>query len=62
MKRYIGFIVKAFVLAGVFSQTIMAGTDYGLDSKAIDEPIYLTLYGIGLLYIGLYSKDQQDLS
>ena len=60
MKRYIWFVIKAIIVAVIFSQTTMADTGYPFIGEAIDEPIYLTLCGLGLLYLGLYKKDKQN--
>lgn len=54
MKSSIVFFIKIFVVGLVLSQTTTADTGYNLIGVAIDEPISLTICGLGLLYLGLY--------
>lgn len=61
MKRGIIFVIKALVVGLVLSQTTTADTGYGLIGLSIDEPISLTMCGLGLLYLGLYrAKESQQ--
>lgn len=57
MKKYLSFLIKA-ILIGVFvSQTTAADTGYQVMGFSIAEPIYLSLCGLALLYLGIYSKN-----
>ncbi len=59
MKRGMIFFVKAVTIGLVLSQTMTADTGYSWINLPIDEPISLTICGLGLLYLGLYkAKDK----
>lgn len=59
MKRGINFFIKTLVVGLVLSQTTTADTGYSLIGLAVDEPISLTICGLGLLYLGLYRSKEQ---
>lgn len=54
MKKVMVFLTKAFVISLLLSQTTTSDTGYRLIGNPIDEPIYLTICGIALLFLGLY--------
>lgn len=61
MKRGISFFIKAIVISLVLSQTTTSDTGYQFIGNPIDEPLFLTLCGIALLFLGLYkTKEQQQ--
>ena len=54
MKNYIMFIVKSVIIGNIIVQTTTADTGYNFVGNAIDEPIFLSLCGLALLYLGAY--------
>lgn len=54
MKNYIMFLVKSVVIGVVIAQTTAADTGYNFIGNSVDEPIFLTLCGLALLYLGVY--------
>lgn len=58
MRRGLIFFVKTLVVGLVLSQTTTADTGYGFIGLAVDEPISLTICGLGLLYLGLYRSKE----
>lgn len=60
MKRGISFFIKAIAISLVLSQTTTSDTGYQLIGNPIDEPLFLTLCGIALLFLGLYKKKDQQ--
>lgn len=60
MKSSMIFFMKILVVGLVLSQTVTADTGYNLIGVAIDEPISLTICGLGLLYLGLYSAKNKS--
>lgn len=60
MKNYVSFLVKAVVIGVFVSQTTVADTGYQVMGLSIAEPIYLSLCGLALLYLGIYSKTNGD--
>lgn len=62
MKRGLIFFLKTLVVGLVLSQTTTADTGYGLIGLSVDEPISLTICGLGLLYLGLYKAKESKQS
>ena len=56
MKNYLYFFIKSTIIGVVAIQATAAETGYQLISNPIAGPIYLSLCGFGLLYLGLYRK------
>ncbi len=54
MKSSVVFFIKILVVGLVLSQTTTADTGYQFIGFSIDEPIYLSLCGILLVYLGVY--------
>jgi hypothetical protein len=54
MKRGLLFFIKAIAISLFLSQTTTSDTGYQLIGNPIDEPIFLTICGIALLFLGLY--------
>lgn len=59
MKGGIKVLSKVIIIALVFAQTTAAETGLALPGIANDlnEPLYLTLCGIGLLVLGMKTKN-----
>lgn len=57
MKNYLSFFLKSLVIGIIAIQATAAETGYQLLSNSIADPIYLSLCGFGLLYLGLYKKN-----
>lgn len=53
MKRLMLFFIKIVVVMGLLSQTTTSDTGLTLITNQINEPISLTICGIGLLAFGL---------
>ncbi len=59
MKGAVKFVSKLIIVGLVFAQTSAADTGINLPvigSSGINEPLYLTLCGIGLLLLGARSR------
>ena len=57
MKAPVKFLSKVSIAAVVFAQTSTADTGLPMmGESALNEPLYLTLCGLGLLVIGLRSN------
>lgn len=54
MKRGLLFFIKAIAISLFLSQTTTSDTGYQFIGNPIDEPIFLTICGIALLFLGLY--------
>lgn len=54
MKRGLIFFIKAVAVGLLLSQTTTSDTGYALIGNPIDEPIFLSICGIALLFLGLY--------
>lgn len=54
MKRGLFFFIKAIAVMLLLSQTTTSDTGYQLMGNPVDEPIFLTLCGLGLLFLGVY--------
>ncbi len=59
MKRAIIFFIKAIAISLVLSQTTTSDTGYRLIGNPLDEPLFLTVCGIALLFLGLYKTKEQ---
>ncbi len=53
MKRILFFFIKVVAVMVVLSQTTTSDTGFTLINDQINEPMALTLCGIGLLCLGL---------
>lgn len=60
MKRAISFFIKAIAISLVLSQTTTSDTGYSLIGNPLDEPLFLTVCGIALLFLGLYKTNEQQ--
>lgn len=62
MKRIVFFFIKIVVVMGLLSQTTTSDTGFSLITNQINEPISLTICGIGLLAFGLLGshKSKKD--
>ncbi len=57
MKGKFKFFTKTAVVIAVFAQTSIADTGLpSIDMGGLNEPLYLTLCGIGLLILGATGK------
>lgn len=57
MKGRILFLSKIAIVAALFAQTTIADTMLPMiGTNGLNEPLYLTLCGIGLLVLGARSK------
>ncbi|HEY7771946.1 MAG TPA: hypothetical protein VIC26_02105 [Marinagarivorans sp.] len=57
MKGRILFLSKIAVVAALFAQTTIADTMLPMiGTNGLNEPLYLTLCGVGLLVLGARSK------
>lgn len=57
MKRPVKFLSKAALAIAVFAQTSTADTGFTLlDNSSFNEPLYLTLCGLGLMLLGIKSR------
>jgi hypothetical protein len=54
MKRGLLFFIKAIAISLLLSQTTTSDTGYQLIGNPVDEPIFLTICGIALLFLGLF--------
>lgn len=61
MKRGLGFFIKSLAvsLVLVLSQTSISDTGYSFIGNPLDEPIFLTICGIALLFIGFYKTNKE---
>lgn len=59
MNNYLSFFVKAIITGVIAIQATAAETSYQLISNSIADPIYLSICGFGLLYLGLYKKSTE---
>lgn len=57
-KGLSSFFIKSIAVSSVLvlSQATTSDTGYPLIGNPIDEPIFLTICGIALLFIGLYKS------
>lgn len=57
MKGNIKFLSKALFVVAVFAQTSAADTVLPIiGSSSLNEPLYLSICGLGLLILGMKSK------
>ena len=54
MKRYLVFFIKVIAVSLVLSQTTTSDTGSQLIGNPLDEPIFLSICGIALLFMGLF--------
>lgn len=54
MKRGVVLFIQAVVVGLLLSQTTTSDTGYHLMGNPIEEPIFLSICGISLLFLGLY--------
>lgn len=60
MKHFIFFIIKSVIIGVIAIQTTSADTTgYTLINNSISDPVYLSLCGLALLYLGLYKKPSE---
>lgn len=60
MKRGLYFFIKAIAIMALLSQTTTSDTGYQLIGNPIDEPLSLSLCGLGLLFLGFYRTNRRD--
>jgi hypothetical protein len=58
MKKGLFFFVKAVAIGLLLSQTTTSDTGYQLIGNPIDEPIFLSICGITLLFLGLHKANE----
>jgi hypothetical protein len=62
MKRGLLFFIKAIAIGLFLSQTTTSDTGAQLMGNPLDEPIFLTICGIALLFLGLFRSNAKEIA